>query len=80
MKRGGFTGPFFLNPLFYRVFAMQFAPEVQSIVIGADNDEAGALAADKAAMAFTSRGLAVRILRPLEGFKDFNDELQGNRA
>lgn len=60
--------------------AMQFPPDIRSIVIGADNDEAGAKAADKAAKAFTSRGLAVRIIRPLEGFKDFNDELQGNRA
>jgi len=60
--------------------AMRFPPEVRSIVIGADNDEAGAMAADKAAKAFASRGLAVRIIRPLEVFKDFNDELQGNRA
>ncbi len=60
--------------------AMQFPPQVRSIVIGADNDSAGAMAADKAAKAFTSRGLAVRIIRPLEGFKDFNDELRGNRA
>ena len=57
--------------------AMQFPPEVRTIVIGADNDPAGAMAADKAAKAFTSRGLAVRIIRPLEGYKDFNDELRG---
>ena len=60
--------------------AMRFPSEVRSIVIGADNDEAGAMAADKAAKAFTSRGLSVRIIRPLEGFKDFNDELRGKRA
>jgi DNA primase len=59
--------------------AMQFPPEVRSVVIGADNDDAGAMAADKAAKAFTSRGLSVRIIRPLSGFKDFNDELRGAR-
>ena len=60
--------------------AIRFPPEVRSIVIGADNDDAGTIAADKAAKAFTSRGLAVRIIRPLSGFKDFNDELKGVRT
>lgn len=59
--------------------AMQFPPEVRSIVIGADNDPAGREAADKAARAFAERGLTVRIIRPLAGFKDFNEELQGGR-
>ncbi|MCK9540849.1 MAG: CHC2 zinc finger domain-containing protein [Novosphingobium sp.] len=59
---------------------MQFPPEVRSIVIGADNDPAGAQAADNAAHAFAERGLTVRIIRPLPGFKDFNDELKGVRA
>lgn len=59
---------------------MQFPPEIRSIIIGADNDEAGALAADKAAKAFVKRGLAVRIIRPLTGFKDWNDELRGVRS
>jgi len=57
--------------------AMQFPPGVHSIVIGADNDSAGREGADKAAHAFAARGLTVRIIRPLEGFKDFNDELRG---
>jgi DNA primase len=60
--------------------AMQFPPQVRHVVIGADNDAAGAAAADKAATAFASRGLAVRIIRPLAGFKDFNDEWKGARA
>lgn len=56
---------------------MQFPPKVHSVVIGADNDTAGAQAAQDAARAFTARGLSVRIIRPLDGFKDFNDELRG---
>jgi DNA primase len=58
---------------------MQFPPEVRSVVIGADNDPAGAQAADNAAHAFAARGLTVRTIRPLDGFKDFNDELRGAR-
>lgn len=57
--------------------AMQFPPEVRSIVIGADNDPAGREAADKAARSFAERGITVRIIRPLEWAKDFNDELRG---
>ncbi|WP_226017897.1 CHC2 zinc finger domain-containing protein [Novosphingobium sp. FKTRR1] len=57
--------------------AMDFPPAVRSIVIGADNDEAGQVAAQDAARAYALRGLAVRIIRPLDGFKDFNDELKG---
>lgn len=58
--------------------AMQFPAEVRAIVIGADNDSAGEEAAQKATHAFAQRGLTVRIIRPLAGFKDFNDELRGN--
>lgn len=60
--------------------AMKFPPDVRAIIIAADNDAAGAVAAQKAAIAFAARGLTVRIIRPLAGFKDFNDELRGNRA
>lgn len=59
--------------------AMEFPPEVRSIVIGADNDPAGEAWADKAVRAFADRGLTVRVIRPLAGFKDFNDELRGAR-
>ncbi|WP_070152562.1 DUF7146 domain-containing protein [Sphingobium phenoxybenzoativorans] len=57
--------------------AMQFPEGARSVVIGADGDSAGEEAAEKAATAFAKRGLRVRIIRPLEGFKDFNAELQG---
>lgn len=59
--------------------AMQFPPDVHSVLIGADNDQAGQAAADKAAQAFAARGLAVRIIRPVSWAKDFNDELTGAR-
>jgi DNA primase len=56
---------------------MLFPPAVRSIVIGADNDRAGEEAARKAAQAFAEQGLSVRVIHPLPGFKDFNDELWG---
>jgi DNA primase len=56
---------------------MQFPAEVASVLIGADNDPAGEQAALQAAHAFAARGLSVRIIRPLSGYKDFNDELRG---
>ena len=59
--------------------AMRFPAGVRSIVIGADSDGAGEQAARKAAQAFAMRGLSVRIIYPAAGFKDFNDELRGER-
>ena len=59
--------------------AMRFPPYVRSVVIGADNDAAGEQAARKAAHTFALRGLSVRIIYPAAGFKDFNDELRGER-
>ena len=54
--------------------AMELPASVRSVVIGADNDSAGESAAQKAAHAFTLRGLDVRIIWPLESYKDFNSE------
>lgn len=59
---------------------MTFAPVTRAIVIGADGDDAGEAAAARAAAAFTSRGLATRIMRPKAGYKDFNAELMGMRS
>ena len=59
---------------------MLFPDGVRSVVIGADGDETGEAAARKAADAFTGRGHQVRTIRPLDGFKDFNAELQGQHA
>jgi DNA primase len=59
---------------------MVFPDVTRAIVIGADGDAAGEAAAAKAAAAFTSRGLATRIMRPATGYKDFNAELMGVRS
>lgn len=59
---------------------MMFAPVTRSVVIGADSDDAGDVAATKAAEAFSKAGLATRIMRPTPPFKDFNAELMGVRS
>lgn len=57
--------------------AMQLPDMVEAVVIGADNDSAGEIAANKAADAFAAKGKRVRIMRPDPAYKDFNDQLQG---
>ena len=59
---------------------MTFEDVTRAIVIGADGDAAGSVAAGKAAEAFAATGLAVRIMRPNPPYKDFNDELMGTRS
>ncbi|HEX8382864.1 MAG TPA: CHC2 zinc finger domain-containing protein [Sphingomonas sp.] len=59
---------------------MVFPDVVRAVVIGADGDDAGAVAAGKAAEAFASAGRAVRIMRPKPPHKDFNAELMGQSA
>jgi DNA primase len=56
---------------------MQFPAGVRSVAIGGDGDDAGREAAQVAARAFADRGLGARMFFPLEGYKDFNDELRG---
>lgn len=59
---------------------MEVPLRVRSIIIGADNDATGIMAADKAAEIFSRQGREVRIVRPANGFKDINDELRGRRS
>ena len=59
---------------------MVFADVAKAVVIGADGDAPGQVAADKAAAVFAASGLAVRIMRPAPPFKDFNAELMGPRS
>lgn len=56
---------------------MELADVTRAIVIGADGDQAGEVAANKAAHAFAATGRKVRIMRPANGYKDFNAELTG---
>ncbi len=57
--------------------AMIFPSVVRSVVIGADGNAPGEVAAQKAAAAYTASGLSVRIMRPTPPFVDFNAELMG---
>ncbi len=57
--------------------AMQLPAVTRSVIIGADNDDAGKRAAQVAAEAFTAGGRRVRILRPDAAYKDFNAQLIG---
>lgn len=59
---------------------MQFPEGVRSVVIGADGDPPGQVAAEKAATAYVERGLSVRITPPPPPHKDWNDWLQAQRS
>lgn len=60
--------------------SMIFPPAVRSVVIGADGNAPGEVAAQKAAEAYSASGLSVRIMRPTPPFVDFNAELMGVRS
>lgn len=57
--------------------AMMIPATVHTLVIAADNDAAGELAAQQAANVHNTHGRDVRIMRPAAAFKDFNDQLRG---
>jgi len=59
---------------------MIFPPVVRSVVIGADGNTPGEVAAQKAAEAYAASGLSVRIMRPTPPFVDFNAELMGDQS
>lgn len=54
---------------------MVLPDDVHAVVIGADGDKGGKVAAAKAAEAFAASGRAVRIMRPNAPHKDFNAQL-----
>lgn len=56
-----------------------FPDAVRSVVIGHDADHSGRDAAERTAQRHLARGLRVRTLAPLDGFKDFNAELMEAR-
>ena len=53
---------------------------VRSVIIGADADETGQDQARRAAKAFAEQGRQTRIINPLPGFKDFNEEIRSVAA
>ena len=57
--------------------SMRLPLGVRSVIIGADNDDSGIAGASAAAERFRAEGRSVRIIYPLDGHKDFNDEMQG---
>jgi len=59
---------------------MHIPHEVQVLTIARDNDAVGQLAALRAADVFGVGGREVRIMKPDDGFKDFNDQLRGIRS
>lgn len=59
--------------------SMVVPEQVRCLVIAANNDPAGEVAAYRAADAMAVMGRRVRIMRPTHGFKDFNDEHCGVR-
>jgi len=56
---------------------MDLPARVRSIIIGADADRNGEVGARAAAERFVADGREVRIIRPCNGYKDFNAELRG---
>lgn len=67
-------GPVWVSAGTSNLAALELPVSVRSVIIGADNDSAGASAAAKAGEAFATRGHSVRIIHPLDGHKDFNSE------
>lgn len=59
---------------------MAIPDSVRRLAIAADNDIPGELAAQHAADVFGVGGRDVRIIRPANAFKDFNDEIRGIKS
>lgn len=57
--------------------SLELPAGVRSVIIGADNDTSGRLGAEEATKRFRNEGRNVRVIYPLDGHKDFNDELRG---
>ena len=55
--------------------AVQLPAGVCSVVVAHDNDASGRAAGKKAANKLASEGRQVRLIQPLSGFKDFNEEI-----
>ncbi|ALJ14101.1 hypothetical protein ATM17_15195 [Sphingopyxis macrogoltabida] len=60
--------------------AIEFPPDVDSILIAGQNDKAGRGAVERAGEALLARGYSVRETYPAPEFKDWNDQLRGIRT
>jgi hypothetical protein len=58
---------------------LELPPEVRTVIVAADNDEAGRRAANEAACRFVREGRDGRVAWPPSGFKDFNGALLAER-
>ncbi|MFC0304413.1 CHC2 zinc finger domain-containing protein [Rhizorhabdus histidinilytica] len=58
---------------------IRFPEVVKSVLIAGQNDAAGRSAVERAAQELTDVGLAVRVMWPSNGYKDWNDQLRGIR-
>jgi DNA primase len=59
---------------------IEMPPEVRSVVIAGQNDDAGRAAVKRAAETLTLRGLSVKTMFPSPQYADWNDELRGIEA
>ncbi|MCG7346598.1 CHC2 zinc finger domain-containing protein [Sphingomonas sp. ACRSK] len=57
--------------------AVVFPPEVRRVFVAGQNNTAGRVAANKAAISLSERGLEVRLVWPAATFDDWNDQLRG---
>lgn len=60
--------------------AVDFPPEVRRVIIAGQNNTAGRIAANKAAISLSERGLEVAFAWPDRRFDDWNDQLRGALA
>lgn len=57
--------------------AVEFPPQVRSLIIAGQNNTAGRVAVEKTVIAALDRGLAVSQVYPAAHFDDWNDQLRG---
>ncbi len=55
-------------------------PSLRAITIAGQNDRPGRAAVEAARARFVEQGIAVRLMFPADGFKDWNDQLRGVRS
>lgn len=59
---------------------LRLPPSLTELTIAGQNDAAGRAAVEAARARFVEQGIAVRLMYPADGYKDWNDQLRGIRA